>query len=353
MTLIHPCSTAQWLSAVALCACAGCDAKSGVVADSGVTIDGAASDAASDSTSSSGDAPHDSAAGDAGDAGPDAPIVVDATPLPNGPWIVFSSNRSGNFDLYVAHPDGTGVMPIASDTGNDFFGTWSRDGQRIAYASNVSGSYQLYVFDIITGLTTPLSSARALATTPCYSPDDAQLAFGGDGPGGSLLYRVDSLGGASIALTTGTARDSSPAWSPDGKAIYFASDRAAGAFEVWSVAPDGSGLTQVTTGAGLIGGPAISHDATTLAFAQPSATDPTSTQVVLYSLASKAMTVLTAQGDSEPAFASKAEWVAVTSTRYDPANPEIVLVDPVGVRAPFRLTNSPGVDGQASFQPTP
>jgi Tol biopolymer transport system component len=107
----------------------------------------------------------------------------------------------------------------------------------------------------------------------------------------------------------------------------------------------------VTTGSNVIGGPAAAPDGAHLAFAQTGGpSGPGSdTQVVLDALTTKALTVFSAQGDAEPAFARDGSRIAMTTTRYGSTNPEIVLVDRDG-GSPFRLTTSPGVDGEAAFQ---
>jgi TolB protein len=200
----------------------------------------------------------------------------------------------------------------------------------------------------------PIATGLATASAPAWAPDGATIAFEGSGPSGSLIYTVAPAGGVAKALTSGKARDSSPAWAPDGSLVYFASDRS-GAFEVWSVKSDGTGLTKVTTGAKVLGGPAVSPDGTWLAFAQPGAAQGSgaSTVIARFTLATKASSVISALNDSEPAFATAAAArgrMAVTSTRYGASNQEVVLMNDDG-GAPFRLTDQPGVDGHAAFQP--
>ena len=73
------------------------------------------------------------------------------------------------------------------------------------------------------------------------SPDGAEIVFDllGD------LYTLPMGGGEAKALTSGVAWDMQPRYSPDGKRIAFTSDRGGGD-NVWTIARDGSGATQVT-----------------------------------------------------------------------------------------------------------
>jgi Tol biopolymer transport system component len=262
---------------------------------------------------------------------------------PFGPWIAFASNRAGNFDLFLVHPDGSAVNPLVQTAGEELFPAWSPDGAKVVFASNQSGAYQLYAVEVTTGIVTPIPTGIAAATAPAYSPDGVTIAFGGNG---DAIYVVPAAGGNAIPLTDGMHRDNSPAWAPDGSVIYFSSDRS-GTFEVWSMKPDGSALTQVTTGTNLLGGPAVSPDGKTLAMAKSS----TQTTVIFWDLAMQTQSTFSSMGDTEPSFAKSGTQLAVTSTRYGAGNPEIVILGVPGAATPFRLTNDPGVDGQAAIQP--
>ncbi len=77
------------------------------------------------------------------------------------------------------------------------------------------------------------------------SPDGRGLVFEllGD------LYTLPIRGGEARRITAGLPFDSQPRFSPDGKRIVFLSDRD-GSENVWTCAPDGTALKQVSKGAG-------------------------------------------------------------------------------------------------------
>ena len=52
---------------------------------------------------------------------------------PDGKWIVFVNDRHGPFDLYVIHPDSTGLRLIVRTAGAELHPSWSPDGRRLAY----------------------------------------------------------------------------------------------------------------------------------------------------------------------------------------------------------------------------
>ncbi len=290
----------------------------------------------------------------------DAVADVEVPPGPDGAaltgsWLAFASNRLGNFDLYLVRPDGGELHSVVQGPGNQLFPAWSPDGKTLAFASDANGDYALFLVDAASGAVKPLVNDRARGTAPAFSPDGTMIAFGGDGPDGGLIYRVPVAGGTATPLTSGSARDSRPVWAPDGSVLYFATDRA-GPFDVWSVKPDGTSLQRVTTGTNLLGGPAISPDGKVLAYStavKATGDAGASTQVVLYTLATKSVTVLSASHDSEPAFAPVGSLIGVTSQRFGASNSEIVLLDRADASAPLRITNNPAVDGEVTFRPSP
>jgi len=45
---------------------------------------------------------------------------------PDGEWVVFSSNRGGNFDLYIMKPDGSELARLTTDPDKDSDPSWAR-----------------------------------------------------------------------------------------------------------------------------------------------------------------------------------------------------------------------------------
>ncbi|MEK7755244.1 MAG: hypothetical protein AAB654_25195, partial [Acidobacteriota bacterium] len=102
----------------------------------------------------------------------------------------------------------------------------------------------------------PVTQGSWRALFPDVSPDGQWLAFKTlSKPEDLFVSRVDGSG--LRQLTDDAHRDRAPRWSPDGKRLAFHSNRS-GAYQIWTIASDGSGLRQLTR---LTWGPLVSHPA--------------------------------------------------------------------------------------------
>jgi TolB protein len=138
---------------------------------------------------------------------------------PDGQWLAFDSDRSGNTDIYKIRIDGTGLQQLTRNPADEFKPVWSPDGRQIAFHSMRSGSRDTYV------VSADGSGERLIAGGPAHeyaggwSPDGSQLAIYSDRTGRSEIYVVPAIGGDARRLTSeGGAR---PVWSRDGKFIAY------------------------------------------------------------------------------------------------------------------------------------
>jgi Tol biopolymer transport system component len=96
----------------------------------------------------------------------------------------------------------------------------------------------------VTGDRTRVLDASFAPTQVDVSPDGKWLAFY-SGLQRENIYIAESDGRNPRPVMNDPARSRGPAWSPDGKSLAFYSDRS-GNYEIWSVTPDRSSLTQLT-----------------------------------------------------------------------------------------------------------
>lgn len=60
--------------------------------------------------------------------------------------IAFSSNRDGEYELYIVNDDGTQLSKLPNAKKPAFFPTWSESGERIAYIHKLSGQESIYIY---------------------------------------------------------------------------------------------------------------------------------------------------------------------------------------------------------------
>ena len=150
----------------------------------------------------------------------------------------------------------------AADAGQRF-PAYSADGSRIAFtAPDATGVEQIWVRNIDSGDAIQLTRERVPATRPRWLSGD-RLLYGVAGQG---LWVISALGGTPSRLIE---RGANPNVSRDGRRIVFEA-RAGGQTALWTAAPDGSDLRQIS-GTGplyytLPMGPALSPDGSQVAY---------------------------------------------------------------------------------------
>jgi TolB protein len=182
---------------------------------------------------------------------------------PNGREIVFHSNRDGNYNIFVVNADGSGLRRITTDAALDQWPDWSPDGKRVAFRRG----NDVYVADAA-GEEQNVERLTFLPATidqmPAWSPDGKQIAFMSLREGYCAVFLMNADGSEQRNLTPKGATDAAsswcsraPSWSRNGKQIYFMSLRPStgGDVELFSMNPDGTGLTRLTSSVGEDGGP--------------------------------------------------------------------------------------------------
>ena len=177
---------------------------------------------------------------------------------PDGQYLYFGGNRDGTLNLWrIAVDAETGkaegepeAMSLPAAIAGNF--TFSQQGD-LAFTT-ATRAYRLLSmpFDPATGA---IGEARTLfgGTQEIMSfepsPDGQQVAFT-TGGAQEDLFLAKTDGTRLRQLTNDAARDRSVTWSHDGRSLYFYSNRD-GAYHVWTIHADGSGLSRVTDDADL------------------------------------------------------------------------------------------------------
>ncbi|MFY9552680.1 MAG: LpqB family beta-propeller domain-containing protein [Thermoanaerobaculia bacterium] len=145
----------------------------------------------------------------------------DPTMSLQGDRLVWSSSRSGNRNLWVGAPDGSGARPLTTGTAFDEHPAISPDGKRVAFVSDRGGERAIWEVSSDGGAPRRVAAAQVLDTLT-WSPDATEIVFAapaGDLPG---LYRVALADGKVRRLPT-PAGAQAPAWRPDSFEIAYLS----------------------------------------------------------------------------------------------------------------------------------
>ncbi len=192
---------------------------------------------------------------------------------PNGELLAIASRRGGTPSIYLidaASGDRALLQRVTPETGTglDEMPNWHPSGDSLIYASTrPDGNYDIRTINSDGSGLTELIATAAEEKWPCYNPvNPDQVVFQSDAAGNTDIWVYTISTATAVNITAGSPfRDEAPSWSPDGTAIVFHSDRG-GFFDIWKVAPDGSGLTQLTNDARSDGYPVWNGDGSRIIF---------------------------------------------------------------------------------------
>ncbi|HET9318692.1 MAG TPA: DUF5050 domain-containing protein [Bryobacteraceae bacterium] len=146
-------------------------------------------------------------------------------------------------DLNVDRPIQRPPIDLISSTRVDHEPQYSPDGKRIVFSSNRSGSFEIWVCNSDGSNPVPLTSFASsnIVSGPRWSPDGAFIYFHYNPGGKSGWYVISSEGGGLRRLDV----DNLEGLSRDGKWIYFVSNRS-GEDQIWKMPVSGRGAVQIT-----------------------------------------------------------------------------------------------------------
>ncbi len=149
-------------------------------------------------------------------AGDPFPVIESSREDTRGDWasdgrrIVFTSDRGGHMNLYVAAFDpekraAGNAVQLTFGPGGDYQASWSPKGNQIAFFSRRSGNEDIWLVNMddngaAAGPPRQLTTSSSADINPVFSPDGLHIAFMSDRTGKNLPYVMNPDGSGQRAL---------------------------------------------------------------------------------------------------------------------------------------------------------
>ena len=146
---------------------------------------------------------------------------------PDGRWISFISDRTGEDELYIQQQDGTSPANQLTDGGGayKFTPVWSPNGKHLLYGDR---DQNLYAVDVQSGdRTLVVRAEEGTIGSYTFAPDSKWMAYTLPGRAREFtvikLFNLDSK--KTVTVTDTWYNSGQPEFSPDGQLLYFVSQR--------------------------------------------------------------------------------------------------------------------------------
>jgi Tol biopolymer transport system component len=168
----------------------------------------------------------------------DAGLQSEPTWSPDGRFIAYSCDKSGNFDIWVQPVGGGNSVQVTKSPAHDWQPDWSPDGSQIVFRSEREGG-GLFVVPALGGREHKISS---FGYHPRWSPDGTKVLFSN-----SINFQVSPAKVYVVTLDGNAPREVqaelladfaslfSVAWHPDGQRISLFGERRNQGFGFWTV----------------------------------------------------------------------------------------------------------------------
>jgi dipeptidyl aminopeptidase/acylaminoacyl peptidase len=154
-------------------------------------------------------------------------------------------------EVYTVERDGSGVTKLTTGAAYYMYGVryrysrdpaWSPDGRRIAFSSDRSGDEELWIMDADGSDPVQVTSIPGSDARPSWSPDGSHLVF----THASHLWTIAVDGSNATQITFGAGYDTDAKWSPAGDMIAFSRWPGGGVGDIHAVRPDGADERRLT-----------------------------------------------------------------------------------------------------------
>jgi len=148
--------------------------------------------------------------------------VIDRQPVfaPRDDWVVFSSNRSGNLDLWAVFPRSGVVRSLTDDPADDWDPGFSPDGRSLLWSSNRSGNLEIWSSNPDGTAAHQVTHDGVDAQNPTETRDGKWIVYSSANRAHTGLCKIHPDGSGAELLVHG--RVQMPEVSPDGTYATYA-----------------------------------------------------------------------------------------------------------------------------------
>lgn len=174
---------------------------------------------------------------------------------PDGSKILFSSERDGNWEIYLMDPDGSNQINISNNSNDDTWPSFSPDGSQITFVSNRAGDFNIWLMNTNGSNPHQLTNLPCCNGSPIFTPEGTKIVFNhrdccytNNAP--NDLYIMNTDGSDIQVLYNVYGSDAYPQFSPDGERIIFNHTTSSWKVQIYEIDKDGTNENRILDGLG-------------------------------------------------------------------------------------------------------
>jgi Tol biopolymer transport system component len=137
----------------------------------------------------------------------------------DGQWMLFSSNRGGNLDLWMMSMETGAIRRVTEDEADDWDPAFTPDGKGILWSSNRSGAFEIWTCATDGTAARQVTQDGLDAENPTATPDGRWVVYNSANPEAPGIWRIHPDGTGAERIVPGSW--SVPDVSPDGRYVAF------------------------------------------------------------------------------------------------------------------------------------
>jgi len=138
---------------------------------------------------------------------------------PDGEWVIFSSTRAGNMDLWAVSTNSGAVRRLTDDEASDWDPALTADGKKLLWSSDRTGHFEIWMGEADGSGARQVSNDGVNAENPVATPDGRWILYISGNPDKRGLWKVRPDGTEASQVIANVSAQ--PEVSPDGQYILY------------------------------------------------------------------------------------------------------------------------------------